>query len=142
LGAKYNMPRTAAAALAVAPVAANPKRLKPPDTLSTLARDEFVRIVMAEKADHFRPSDLPLLVQYCEAAALAARAVQELQNDDAKASWLIRWEKACRTLTALSARLRLCPQSRIPNNPTRPKSTSYYDQMRLEGHLDGGAQQD
>jgi len=126
------MPRTPAAAFAVAPVTAIPKRLEPPDTLSALARDEFIRIVMAEKPDHFRPSDMPLLVQYTEAAALAARAVQELQNDDAKVSWLTRWEKACRTLTALSARLRICPQARQPNNPKRPQPTSYYEQMRIE----------
>jgi hypothetical protein len=78
---------------------------------------------------------MPLLVQYTEAAALAARSITELQLDDAKASWLTRWEKANRVLVALSARLRICPQARQPNNPTRPKSTSYYDQMRLE---DGG----
>ena len=135
------MPRRAAADLAVVPVAPLARRLQPPDTLSPLARDEFVRIVMSERPDHFRQSDLVLLVQYVEASAMATRAVQELQNDDAKASWLIRWEKACRTLTALSARLRICPQARQPNNPSRsqPKSVSYYDQMRLEGDLDGGA---
>jgi hypothetical protein len=44
-----------------------PKRLKPPDTLSEGARAEFLRIVTAERADHFKPSDLPLLIQYCEA---------------------------------------------------------------------------
>lgn len=97
---------------------------------------EFLRIVTAERADHFKPSDMPLLVQYAEAAALAERAVRELQRDDAKASWLTRWEKACRTLTALSARLRICPQSRQPNNPKRPEPTSYYEQMALEDGYD------
>jgi phage terminase small subunit len=126
------MPRTPAAAFGVAPVAAISKRLKPPDSLSEGAKAEFIRIVTAEKADHFRSSDLPLLVQYCEAAALAEWAVKELQHDDAKAAWLTRWEKANRVLVALSARLRICPQSRQPNNPTRPKSTSYYEEMALQ----------
>jgi len=109
-----------------------PKRLKLPDTLSEGAKAEFLRIVTAERADHFKPSDLPLLIQYCEAAALAERAIRELQRDDAKASWLTRWEKANRVLVALSARLRICPQSRQPNNPKRPERVSYYEQMALE----------
>ena len=86
----------------------------------------------AERADHFRPSDLPLLIQYTEAATLAERAMRALQDDDAPSVWLTRWEKATRTMVALSARLRICPQSRQPNNPTRPKPTSYYEQMALE----------
>jgi len=51
-------------------IAILPKRLKPPATLSDLARKEFIRIVTAEPPAHFKPSDLSLLVQYCEAAAL------------------------------------------------------------------------
>jgi hypothetical protein len=64
------MPRRAAADLTVAPVAVLPKRLMPPTGLSESGRAEFLRIVTAERADHFRQSDLPLLVQHCEAAAL------------------------------------------------------------------------
>src|SRR5262249_5468035 len=128
------MPRTAANAFAVTPVAAIPKRLRPPDSLSESAKAEFIRIVMAEKADHFRKSDLPLLCSYCESAALIERAVRELQQPDVAPSprWLTVWEKANRNLVALSARLRICPQSRQPNNPKRPQPTSYYDQMRIE----------
>ena len=111
------MPRTPAAAFGVAPVAAISKRLKPPDSLSEGAKAEFIRIVMAEKADHFRKSDLPLLCSYCESAALIERAVRELQQPDVAPSprWLTVWEKANRNLVALSARLRICPQSRQPN---------------------------
>jgi len=125
------MPRRAAADIhpVISPL---PKRLKPPDTLSEGARTEFLRIVTAERADHFRPSDLPLLIQYTEATTLAERAMRALQDDDAPSVWLTRWEKATRTMVALSARLRICPQSRQPNNPTRPKPTSYYEQMALE----------
>jgi len=44
------------------------------------------------------------------------------------------WEKANRNMVALSARLRLCPQSRQPNNPTRrpPERVSYYEREALE----------
>jgi hypothetical protein len=48
-------------------------RLRPPATLSPAARVVFLSIVAAEVADHFRVSDLPLLVSYCEASALAER---------------------------------------------------------------------
>ncbi|HVI68042.1 MAG TPA: hypothetical protein VM910_36495 [Bradyrhizobium sp.] len=110
--------------------------MKPPESLSEAAKAEFIRIVMAEKADHFRKSDLSLLTQYCESAALAERAVRELQREDTRAGWLAKWEKANRNLVALSARLRICPQSRQPNNPKRPQPTSYYEQMRLEDGFD------
>lgn len=126
------MPRKSAASLAVSSVAALPTRLKPPATLSEPARKEFLRIVAAESADHFRASDLPLLEEYCEAAALAKRAAKELQSEAAGGRWLSLWEKANRVLVSHSARLRLCPQSRQPNNPKRPERLSYYERMDLE----------
>jgi phage terminase small subunit len=113
------------------PIASLPKRLKPPATLSELACKEFTRIVAAEPAAHFKESDLSLLVQYCEAVAMAERAVHELQRDDAPVRWLTLWEKATRTMTALSMRLRISPQSRAPNNPKREK-LSWYERMALE----------
>src|SRR5262245_8496797 len=92
---------------ALATVATLPKRLKPPANLSDLARKEFKRIVAAEPAAHFKDSDLSLLIQYCEAVAMAERAVQELQREDAPVRWLTLWEKATRTMIALSMRLRI-----------------------------------
>lgn len=133
------MPRRAAADYVQPVVSPLPKRLKPPATLSEGAKAEFIRIVTSERADHFKPSDMPLLVQYSEAAALAERSIRELQHDDAKACWLVRWEKANRVLVALSARLRICPQARQPNNPKRPERVSYYEQMALEDSDDAQA---
>ena len=133
------MPRKAADSLVV-PLPSISKRLKPPEALSAGARFEFLRIICCEKPEHFRDSDLPLLCQYCESAALAARATQELQRDDAPARWLTVWEKANRNMVALSARLRLCPQSRQANNPKRPEQASFYERMRLEER--DGAQRD
>ena len=130
------MPRKSTAELAITPAPTWSARLRPPATLSPPASAEFVRIVAAEDAHHFKASDLPLLIQYCEAAALAERAVRELQRDDAEAHWLTRWDKATRVMAGLSMRLRISPQARAPNNPTRPtrslRPLSHYEVMALE----------
>jgi phage terminase small subunit len=129
------LPRKSAAELSMSLVEHLPTRLRPPSTLSPGARKQFLRIVADVPATHFKPSDLPLLIQYCESANLAERAAKELQRDDAEAVWLVRWEKANRNMVALSARLRICPQSRQPNNPKR-ESLSYYERRALEAGAD------
>jgi hypothetical protein len=64
-----------------------------------------------------------------------------MQGDDAPERWLRTWEKAVRAMSGLALRLRLSPQSRMPNNPTRrpPERVSYYEREALEH---GGAEQD
>jgi hypothetical protein len=132
------MPRKSAAALSMKPLRSGPTRLRPPASLSPPARRVFLSIVTNEDAAHFRPSHLPLLVQYCEAVCFADRSAAALRRDDAKAIWLVRWEKATRVMVALSMRLRLSPQSLAANNPTRPRPMSYYERQRLEmGDPDG-----
>jgi phage terminase small subunit len=126
------MPRKSADALVV-PLP-GPQRLHPPASLSEGARSEFLRIVSTEKATHFTSSDLSLLVQYCEAAALAERAMKEMQCDGAPERWLTVWEKSVRMMKDLALRLRLSPQSRMPNNPKRPERVSYYERQELEAH--------
>ena len=131
------MPRKSAAAGMIAtPRPSWSTRLRPPPTLSEPARNEFVRIVAAEGANHFRDSDLSLLVQYCEAVALAERAAKALQSDDAERVWLTRWDKATKVMESLAMRLRISPQSRAPNNPSRPAGPapvlSAYETMALE----------
>jgi hypothetical protein len=80
-----------------------------------------------------RNCDTPLLAAYCRAIALERRTAAELGAGDDKA--LARWERATKAM-ALSMRLRLSPQARAPNNPSRPSRpepvTNYYDRMRLE----------
>jgi hypothetical protein len=127
------MPRKAADALVV-PIPT--KRLHPPPGLSEGAKVEFLRIICCEKPGHFIESDLSMLVQYCEAASLADRAMRELQHDAAPERWLRAWEKAVRAMSGLALRLRLSPQSRMPNNPTRrpPERVSYYERQELEAH--------
>jgi hypothetical protein len=126
------MPRKSAAALAVRSARTGVARLRPPASLSPSARNVFLSIVTTEDASHFKPSHLPLLIQYCEAVALADRSAAALRCDDAPAAWLARWEKATRVMVALSMRLRLSPQSLAPNNPTRPRPMSVYEKMQLE----------
>jgi len=91
--------------------------LTPPASLPDPVKIIFVSLVRAVDADHFNAADLPLLVQYAIACHQADEAAAKLQSDgqvvDGKPSaWLVPWEKATRTMVALSARLRLAPQCR------------------------------
>lgn len=94
-------------------------RLQPPDTLSPAAKLVFQHIVSNVDPSHFSPVDLPLLAAFAQSAALATEAAQRLDADgavsaDGKPSpWLGVSEKAIKQLVALSARLRICPQSRF-----------------------------
>jgi len=116
-----------------------PERLRPPETLSEGGRAEFLRIILSEKPEHFRASDLSLLVTYCEACALAEKAMDALRRDLPGPRWLALWQAATKVMQGLSMRLRLSPQSRQPNNPSRkpPERLSFYDRMQIEGELDG-----
>ena len=126
------MPRPGSSAYIRPITSALPQRLKPPEGLSEGAKAEFLRVVACEKPTHFTPSDLSLLVQYCEAAALAGRAIVRLQDDDADPRWLSTWSTAVTMMKNLATKLRLSPQSRQANNPTRPQKLSYYQRAALE----------
>src|SRR5262249_1813075 len=126
------MPRRSAASMAIPIVPGFSHRLTAPETLSEGARAEFARVVGAQKPAHFRLSDLGLLSQYCEAAALAERAIKEIGREGAGSKWLATWQVATKTMKDLAMRLRLCPQSRQPNNPSRPqRPLSYYEMQEL-----------
>lgn len=67
---------------------------------------------------HFSEVGAPLLEAYAQSAALATEAAQRLDADGAvvegkPSPWLAVSEKAIKQLVALSARLRICPQSRF-----------------------------
>ena len=100
-------------------------RLHPPANLDGPERDLFVALVAANAPTHFRDSDMPLLLQYCAAAVLSDRAMAELRAapiiDGKPSAWLAVFEKANRAMLGLSMRLRLSPQARQANNPTRPQ---------------------
>ena len=130
------MPRKSSAALAVVGVDGRPGRLRPPATLSDSERTVFVNLVGACKPEHFQASDLPLLARYCEATVLAEQAAEHLRTEGAVIAgrvspWITVQEKAIRALTALSMRLRVSPQARAPNNPSRPQPANVYERMAL-----------
>ena len=93
--------------------------MTPPDTLSTPAQAIFTHIVNSVDPGHFSEVDAPLLEAYAQSAALATDAAQQIDGagavlEDGKVSpWLAVSEKAVKQLVALSARLRICPQSRF-----------------------------
>jgi hypothetical protein len=118
------MPRKPAAASNVIAMDTRALRLRPPANLPQPERDLFVAVIAANQPAYFRESDMPLLVQYCAATVLSERAMAELRAapivDGKPSAWLAVFEKASRAMVALSMRLRLSPQSRAANNPTRP----------------------
>jgi phage terminase small subunit len=116
-------------------------RLAPPKHLPERARQIFVDLVLACKPDWFTPSDLPLLARYCEASALAEQAAAAMAGEPVTANgkpsaWVSVHAQMTKALCGLSMRLRLSPQARQPNRPTRPVQTSYYDRLKLEGRYD------
>jgi phage terminase small subunit len=131
------MPRKSAAASAITAQSSSATRLRPPASLSQSERKIFADLVGACAADHFRPSDLPLLSCYVAAVDLAERAAKELRKhpvlDGKVSAWITVQEKAVRTIVALSLRLRLSPQARHPNALRKSSvpsgSASYYERM-------------
>jgi hypothetical protein len=105
------------AGLAIVKVNGKPARLEPPSSLPEAERAVFVDLVAASDPEHFRSSDLPLLVRYVESIVLADRASSELRKGavvKGKTSpWLAIQREAIKAMVALSIRLRLSPQSRI-----------------------------
>lgn len=134
------MPRQSAASFATpTPLGAAP-RLKPPATMSDPARQLFLDLVLGAKPEHFQATDLPLLVRYCEAHAMAERAEKEMADEpvieDKASPWIGIHAQMTKAASVLAMRLRLSPQSRAPNNPgRRAPPVSYYDRMQLERQL-------
>ena len=109
--------RKSGAGLGILQVDGKPNRLNPPSSLSAAERAIFFGVVAGCDRDHFRPSDLPLLVRYVEAAALGDQAAEQLRLgvviNGKPSPWITVQEKSVRAMVALSMRLRLSPQSRI-----------------------------
>jgi hypothetical protein len=119
-----------------------PPRLVAPPGLGESERRVFVDIVAACEPEHFRPSDMPLLVAYCRAVVLEDRAAQEYAKAPVTPAgqispWSIVHGNALKSLLGLSLRLRLSPQGRAKAVSTkRPMQLSYYERMTLEGGRD------
>jgi hypothetical protein len=129
------MPRRSTASKII-PLPRPQSRVRPPSSLPAPERELFTELVAANPPQHFRPSDLPLLVQYVAAVVLGERAAAELRRapvvNGKSSPWLVVFEKCSRATIALAMRLRLSPQARAPNNPSRPAPPlSAYEKMRL-----------
>lgn len=115
-------------------------RLAPPNTLSPAAKLVFVHIVGNVDPSHFTEADRPLIEGYAQSAALATEAAQRLDSEGAvtqgkPSPWLAVSEKAIKQLVALSARLRICPQSRFDrlgagsNSRPQPDASQPWDDL-------------
>jgi P27 family predicted phage terminase small subunit len=132
------MPRRSSADLAVVRPAAGFTRLRPPSDLGKDEQAVWRQIVLSVDEKHFRPSDAPLLVRYCQNVVLASRAAAALDREGAVIGsrpnpWLTVAEKADRALVALSMRLRVSPQARLRADGMAVKGppASVYELMRL-----------
>src|SRR5262245_16983527 len=102
------MPRQAAAAAGFAAGNTSGTRplLKPPEDLNDLERQEFVGLVLGAPANHFLPSDLPLLACYSKAIVAERIAAGELAAapvvDGKPSPWLPVWHASVRAVTTLS----------------------------------------
>jgi phage terminase small subunit len=115
------MPRRSAADLSVVRprVDGRPTRLIPPADLEADERKLFVELVTACAPDHFRQSDMPMLVQYVRESCTAERAAIKMKETGGEVTdrgtinpWFGVLQRATRMMALLSARLRLNPQSR------------------------------
>jgi DNA-binding GntR family transcriptional regulator len=122
--------------LAPAPV----ERLRPPAGMSESAAAVFIDIVTAHDAKFFLPSDAPLLASYATAIATEREALAHLEHEgwvvnNRPNGWVVIKEKCFREILGLSARLRLCPQSRDRIRVKKDR-VSLYEKMMLGGDGD------
>jgi phage terminase small subunit len=134
------MPRKSAASLSVVRVDGRPNRLSPPDDLDADPRRLWVELVGANRPQHFKASDAPLLRQYCEQIVLAERAAHEMQAaggpvlpDGRMSPWFAVQQRAVRTMGVLANRLRLAPSARggakEAGRAAAGHQPSYYERM-------------
>ena len=138
------MPRRSSADLAVIRSADSFTRLRPPPELGKDEQVVWRNIVLSCDEKHFRNSDAPLLVRYCQNVVLAGRAAAALDREGAVIGgrpnpWLTVAEKADRALVALSMRLRVSPQARLRADgmATKGPPASIYDLIREEQGAEG-----
>jgi hypothetical protein len=116
-----------------------PNRLQPPPDLEPTGKRLFGDLVASCPPEHFRPSDLPLLIEYVRETVLARQAADEMSKSGGPVAggvvnpWFGIWQRATRTMCVLSTRLRLNPQSRLHQKSVHRAvgytPPSYYDRM-------------
>jgi hypothetical protein len=85
------------------------RTLDPPADLKAKEAEIFREVVASCSPRHFCQSDIPMLVSFATATALA-RHYAGLIGEQADA--FKNWEAACRMQTSLATKLRLTPQTR------------------------------
>jgi hypothetical protein len=132
------MPRQSAASLHVHGFS-RVARLSPPPDLTPDERAVFVDLVAHNPADHFRPTDAPLLIAYIRAILLEREAAQHLAHgvvtvDNRPSAWVAIQMQAQKSMLQLARALKLTPTARRPSatRAGKPQQLSYYDQMQLE----------
>src|SRR6266850_3427515 len=136
------MPRKSAASFETPTPQLRSARLQPPTSLTKDEREAFIMLVINNKPDHFKPSDAPLLIAYSQVICQLQEASKMIHRGvvfEGKISpWISVQERLIKSMVALSMRLRLSPQARAPNNPTRPaRPINAYDQLEVNnGYLD------
>jgi hypothetical protein len=114
--------------------------LRPPEDLDQLERVEFVNLITGAPANHFLPSDVPLLAAYAKAIVAERIAAGELAAayvvDDKPSPWLPIWQAKVRALTTLSRMLSLSPGGRVAKPAQADGPVSYYSRVALEAKRD------
>src|SRR5262245_49907673 len=111
-----SMPRKSAADLAIAAV---PPRLSCPPEMAEGSPARLLFLRLAATCDHLEESDAPLLGLYCDAVALAQKAVAAMQAGTELRAWNEIHRSATRTAAALAAALKLSPRGRNHNYRSR-----------------------
>ena len=112
------MPRKSLSQLTT-PTTSIDRRIVPRAGVPDEVGELFRQIVSQVDSDHFVQSDSALLESYCEAVVLSRQAYESLSEqglltDAGKTNpYLALHEKMGRSMVALAARLRICPQSRF-----------------------------
>jgi phage terminase small subunit len=132
------MPRRSAASLHF-PNLSRVDRLSPPLDLSQDERTVFLDVIATTPADHFHPSDAPLLATYCRQILLEREAASHLATgghviDGKPNAWVAIQLQASKAMLQLARALKLTPTARRPTASSRakPQQLSYYERMRLE----------
>ena len=109
-------------------------KIEAPPSLSASEKQLFERIVAQASPQHFVMNDIPLLASFVGACSLVEHAhAAAMRSPD----HLKDWERACKTMIALSRQLRLAPIGRVdPKSLTRQLTgrsyASFPDLERIE----------
>src|SRR5262245_48032410 len=99
------MPRKSAAALSIVRVDGSPEKLHARPGASAAIRAVFAEITSQVPANHFRPSDAPLIEQYAQAIVLGRQAYAAIEEEGPVVGgranpWVVVLEKAHRSAVA------------------------------------------